>query len=90
LVSIRTGIVVAHAFNPRTRETEAGRSVSSRAARTAQRKPCLEKREREGGELGWGWGWNQGRKGRERNALIYTKMCIWAFSEKQFFVCFLF
>jgi hypothetical protein len=35
--------VVAHAFNPSTREAEAGRFLSSRAARATQRNPVLKK-----------------------------------------------
>jgi hypothetical protein len=40
--------VVAHAFNPSTWEAEAGRFPSSRAARSIQRNPVSEKKEREG------------------------------------------
>ena len=54
--------VVAHAFNPRTREAEAGGfefkaslvyRVSSRTARAAQRNPVSKKKKRGGGVGQW-------------------------------------
>jgi hypothetical protein len=38
--------VVAHAFNPSTWESEAGRFLSSRTARATQRNPVLRKKKK--------------------------------------------
>jgi hypothetical protein len=38
--------VVAHAFNPSTRETEAGGFLSSRPARTTQRNPVSKNKKK--------------------------------------------
>ena len=54
--------MVAHAFNPSTREAEAGRFLSSRTARAIQRNPVSKKQNRKREREGEG----EGERERER------------------------
>jgi hypothetical protein len=62
--------VVAHTFNPSTREAEAGRFLSLRTARAIQRNPVSRLEEGQNGESGSQAGW-------VGVASTYVKKCAW-------------